>query len=115
MDQQQSVGSKAQAGSGGVPVKFTPGSSFGLDVGEGPWSSFLPVHGIAAETTANLVHTANHEPDSALRHLPRFVLCNRVNTWSRKRGVPHAPKQTFDQFHGVQGVRSLSVPPLTRG
>ncbi len=36
--------------------------------------------------------------DSALRHLPRFVLYNRVNTWGRKREVPHAPKQTFHQW-----------------
>ena len=36
--------------------------------------------------------------DSVLRHLPRFVLYNRVNTWGRKREVPHAPKQTFHQW-----------------
>ena len=37
--------------------------------------------------------------DSALRHLPRFVLYNRLNTWGRQREVPHAPRQTFHQWH----------------
>ena len=119
MDQQQGAGSKAQAGSGGVPVEFTLGSSFGLNVVERPWTGFLPARRIAAEAPVDLVHigqsVATREPDSALRHLPRFVLCNRVNTWGCKRGVPHAPKQPFHQFHGARGVRSLSVPPLARG
>ncbi len=37
--------------------------------------------------------------DSALRHLPRFIVYNRLNTWGRKREVPHAPKQTFHQWY----------------
>jgi hypothetical protein len=37
--------------------------------------------------------------DSALRHLPRFILYNRLNTWGRGREVPHAPKQTFHQWY----------------
>ncbi|WP_428487409.1 lactate utilization protein B [Rhodopila sp.] len=39
--------------------------------------------------------------DSALRHLPRFVVYNRLNTWGRGRDVPHAPKQTFHQWHAA--------------
>ncbi|USI73898.1 lactate utilization protein B [Sphingomonas morindae] len=37
--------------------------------------------------------------NSALRHLPRFVIYNRMNTWGRGREVPHAPKQTFHQWY----------------
>ncbi len=37
--------------------------------------------------------------DSALRHLPRFIIYNRLNTWGRGREAPHAPKQTFHQWH----------------
>ncbi len=37
--------------------------------------------------------------DSALRHLPRWVIYNRMNTWGRGREVPHAPRQTFHQWH----------------
>ncbi len=37
--------------------------------------------------------------DSALRHLPRFILYNRLNTWGRGREVPHAPRQTFHQWY----------------
>jgi L-lactate dehydrogenase complex protein LldF len=37
--------------------------------------------------------------DSALRHLPRFIIYNRLNTWGRGRDVPHAPKQTFHQWY----------------
>ncbi len=37
--------------------------------------------------------------DSALRHLPRFIVYNRLNTWGRGREVPHAPKQTFHQWY----------------
>ncbi len=39
--------------------------------------------------------------DSALRHLPRFILYNRLNSWGRGREVPHAPKQTFHQWHAA--------------
>jgi L-lactate dehydrogenase complex protein LldF len=37
--------------------------------------------------------------NSALRHLPRFIIYNRLNTWGRGRDVPHAPKQTFHQWY----------------
>ena len=37
--------------------------------------------------------------DSALRHLPRFIVYNRLNTWTRGREMPPAPKQTFHQWH----------------
>jgi L-lactate dehydrogenase complex protein LldF len=37
--------------------------------------------------------------DSALRHLPRFLVYNRLNTWGRGREVPHAPRRTFHQWH----------------
>ena len=37
--------------------------------------------------------------DSALRHLPRFIVYNRLNTWGRGREVPHAPKHTFHQWY----------------
>ncbi|MGH7155956.1 MAG: lactate utilization protein B [Acetobacteraceae bacterium] len=35
----------------------------------------------------------------ALRHLPRFAIYNRLNTWGRGREVPHAPRQTFHQWY----------------
>ncbi|MBV9750670.1 MAG: lactate utilization protein [Acetobacteraceae bacterium] len=37
--------------------------------------------------------------DSALRHLPHFVVYNRLNTWGRGRDVPHALRQTFHQWY----------------
>jgi L-lactate dehydrogenase complex protein LldF len=37
--------------------------------------------------------------DSALRHLPRFIIYNRLNAWGRGREVPHAPKLTFHQWY----------------
>jgi L-lactate dehydrogenase complex protein LldF len=37
--------------------------------------------------------------DSALQHLPKFVIYNRLNTWGRGRDVPHPPKQTFHQWY----------------
>ena len=37
--------------------------------------------------------------DSALRHLPRFVVYNRLNTWGRGREVPPVPSQTFHQWY----------------
>ena len=36
--------------------------------------------------------------DSALRHLPRFVVYNRLNAWGEGREMPDAPKQTFHQW-----------------
>ena len=37
--------------------------------------------------------------DSALHHLPRFVVYNRLNTWGHGREMPHPPKQTFHQWY----------------
>ncbi|WP_242011854.1 lactate utilization protein B [Acetobacter oeni] len=37
--------------------------------------------------------------DSALRHLPRFIVYNRMNTWTRGREMPHVPKETFHQWY----------------
>lgn len=37
--------------------------------------------------------------DNALRHLPRFVVYNRLNTWARGREMPPVPQQTFHQWH----------------
>jgi L-lactate dehydrogenase complex protein LldF len=39
--------------------------------------------------------------DSALRHLPRFIVYNRLNTWGRGREVPHAPKQWYKENRGA--------------
>jgi L-lactate dehydrogenase complex protein LldF len=45
--------------------------------------------------------------DSALRHLPRFIVYNRLNTWGRGREVPAAPRQTFHQWYSEnRGDRS---------
>ena len=35
----------------------------------------------------------------ALAHLPRFVIYNGLNAWSRHREVSHAPKQTFHSWY----------------
>ncbi len=48
--------------------------------------------------------------DSALRHLPRFIVYNRMNTWTRGREMPHVPKETFHQWYkknrGKKGKKS---------
>jgi L-lactate dehydrogenase complex protein LldF len=45
--------------------------------------------------------------NSALRHLPRFVLYNRLNTWGRGRELPPAPQQTFHQWYRQhRGIKS---------
>ena len=36
--------------------------------------------------------------DSALRHLPKFLIYNPVNTWTRGRETPEAPMQTFHSW-----------------
>ncbi|GBR54772.1 lactate utilization protein B [Gluconobacter sphaericus] len=36
---------------------------------------------------------------SALRHLPHFMLYNKLNTWGRKRDIPETPKQTFNEWY----------------
>ena len=49
--------------------------------------------------------------DSALKHLPRFVLYNRLNTWGRGREVPPVPAQTFHQwYHQHRGGKHGGVP-----
>ena len=37
--------------------------------------------------------------DSALKVLPRFAVYNPVNTWGKKREMPHAPKQSFHAWY----------------
>jgi L-lactate dehydrogenase complex protein LldF len=37
--------------------------------------------------------------DTALAHLPRFVIYNGLNAWGRQREVPYPPKQTFHSWH----------------
>jgi L-lactate dehydrogenase complex protein LldF len=37
--------------------------------------------------------------DTALTHLPRFVIYNGLNAWGRRREVPDPPKQTFHSWH----------------
>jgi len=45
--------------------------------------------------------------NSALRHLPRFVVYNRLNTWGRGREIPPLPNQTFHQWYrGHRKVKS---------
>ena len=50
-------------------------------------------------TSPALYRAALPMADSALKHLPRFMIYNRLNTWGRGREVPHAPKQTFHQWY----------------
>src|ERR1700732_3607499 len=37
--------------------------------------------------------------DTALAHLPRFVIYNGLNAWGKHREVPHPPKQTFHSWY----------------
>ncbi|GBQ64887.1 lactate utilization protein B [Komagataeibacter swingsii] len=37
--------------------------------------------------------------DSALKHLPRFMVYNRLNTWGHGREVPAPPRQTFHEWY----------------
>ena len=48
--------------------------------------------------------------DSALRHLPRFVIYNRLNTWGRGREMPRAPRQTFHQWYAENRAAKKGVP-----
>lgn len=44
---------------------------------------------------------------SALRHLPHFLVYNRLNTWGRHRDIPEVPKQTFhDWYKANRGPKS---------
>ncbi len=40
-----------------------------------------------------------------LRHLPRFILYSRLNTWGRGRDMPRAPQQTFHQWYRENRLR----------
>ena len=45
--------------------------------------------------------------DTALAHLPRFVIYNGLNAWGKHREVPHPPKQSFHSWHRAnRGERS---------
>ena len=46
-----------------------------------------------------LYRAAIASADSALRHLPRFVVYNPLNTWTQGRDMPAAPKQTFHAWY----------------
>ena len=37
--------------------------------------------------------------NTALEHLPRFVLYNGLNAWGRHRELPHPPPQTFHSWY----------------
>ena len=37
--------------------------------------------------------------DSALKVLPRFAVYNPVNTWGKKREMPHAPRESFHAWY----------------
>src|ERR1700733_11627807 len=44
--------------------------------------------------------------DSALRHLPKFLIYNPMNTWTLGREMPEAPRQTFHSWwkkHRMEG------------
>jgi L-lactate dehydrogenase complex protein LldF len=44
--------------------------------------------------------------DTALAHLPRFVIYNGLNAWGKHREVPHPPKQTFHSwYHANRGAK----------
>src|ERR1700704_653623 len=44
--------------------------------------------------------------DTALAHLPRFVIYNGLNAWGKHREVPHPPKQTFHSwYHANPGAK----------
>jgi L-lactate dehydrogenase complex protein LldF len=44
-------------------------------------------------------HVAESAADSALEHLPRFLLYNPLNPWGKHRELPTVPKQTFRQWY----------------
>ncbi|MDL2410597.1 lactate utilization protein B [Rhizobium calliandrae] len=45
-----------------------------------------------------LYRTAIRSADSALRILPRFLVYNPLNTWTRQREMPEAPDQSFHSW-----------------
>jgi L-lactate dehydrogenase complex protein LldF len=44
----------------------------------------------------------------ALRHLPHFLVYNRLNTWTRGREMPQAPRETFHSWWAKNRGRSNS-------
>jgi L-lactate dehydrogenase complex protein LldF len=46
-----------------------------------------------------LFHAAESVGESAMVHLPRFLLYNSLNPWGKHRELPAAPKQTFRQWY----------------
>jgi L-lactate dehydrogenase complex protein LldF len=44
-------------------------------------------------------HAAESVGESALEHLPRFLLYNPLNPWGKHREMPAVPKQTFRQWY----------------
>ena len=49
--------------------------------------------------------------DSALRHLPRFAVYNPLNTWTRGREMPEAPRQTFHSWFAEHHGEGPSIRP----
>jgi L-lactate dehydrogenase complex protein LldF len=47
----------------------------------------------------SIFHAAESVADSALPHVPRFLLYNPLNPWGKHREVPAAPGQTFRQWY----------------
>jgi L-lactate dehydrogenase complex protein LldF len=47
----------------------------------------------------SLFHGAESMAKSALAHLPRPLLYNRLNAWGRHRDLPAPPRQTFRQWY----------------
>jgi L-lactate dehydrogenase complex protein LldF len=43
--------------------------------------------------------TAVATANTALEHLPRFVIYNGLNAWGKHREVPHPPEQTFHSWY----------------
>ena len=46
-----------------------------------------------------LFRAALRTADSALRHLPRFALYNKLNSWGAKRELPEPPPQSFREWY----------------
>jgi L-lactate dehydrogenase complex protein LldF len=59
--------------------------------------------------------------DSALRHLPKFAVYNRWNTWTEGREMPPAPKETFHTWYArthppaASDKDTRTHPPATGG
>ena len=61
-------------------------------------------------SSPKLYRAALPTADSALKHLPRFVVYNRLNTWGRGREVPPVPKQTFHQWYHQNRAENHGEP-----